>query len=125
EGTVLSPGGGDQQCAAVGSGVNKAGMAELSLGTAAVMVAQLDEAPDMEANLHSGVSFGAHAIPGRWDMEGTAHAAGVALRWWRDTYGQPEKTAAEALDLSPYELITLQASQAPVGSDGLLFFPFF
>ncbi|MGO1834169.1 MAG: FGGY-family carbohydrate kinase [Actinomycetaceae bacterium] len=125
EGTVLAPGGGDQQCAAVGSGVNKAGMAELSLGTAAVMVAQLDEAPDMEANLHSGVSFGAHAIPGRWDMEGTAHAAGVVLRWWRDTYGQPEIAAAEALDVSPYDLITLEASQAPVGSDGLLFFPFF
>ncbi|AZN30772.1 xylulose kinase [Flaviflexus salsibiostraticola] len=125
EGTVLSPGGGDQQCAAVGSGVTKAGMAELSLGTAAVMVAQLDEAPDMAENMTSGVSFGAHAIPHRWDMEGTAHAAGVVLRWWRDTYGQPEVEAAKALDLSPYDLITLEASQAPIGSDGLLFFPFF
>lgn len=125
EGTTLSPGGGDQQCAAVGSGVNKAGMAELSIGTAAVMVAQLDEAPDMDVNLTSGVSFGAHAIPNRWDMEGTAHAAGAVLRWWRDTYGQPEIEAAKALDLSPYDLITLQAAEAPVGSDGLLFFPFF
>lgn len=125
EGTVLSPGGGDQQCAAVGSGVNKAGMAELSMGTAAVMVAQLDEAPDMVANLESGVSFGAHAIPGRWDMEGTAHAAGAVLRWWRDTYGQPEVEAAKALDLNPYDIITLEAADAPVGSDGLLFFPFF
>ncbi|MGO1739350.1 MAG: FGGY-family carbohydrate kinase [Actinomycetaceae bacterium] len=125
QGTVLAPGGGDQQSAAVGSGVNKAGMAELSLGTAAVMVAQLDEAPDMAAHLTSGVSFGAHAIPHRWDMEGTAHAAGAVLRWWRDTYGQPEVAAAEALDVSPYELISLEASHAPVGSDGLLFFPFF
>ncbi len=124
-GTTLSAGGGDQQCAAVGSGVNKEGMAELSLGTAAVMVAQLDNAPDMETNLKSGVSFGAHAIPRRWDMEGTAHAAGVALRWWRDTYGQPEVEAAKTLDVSPYDLITLQASEAPVGSQGLLFFPFF
>lgn len=125
EGTVLAPGGGDQQCAAVGSGVNKAGMAELSLGTAAVMVAQLDEAPDMTVNRSSGVSFGAHAIPHRWDMEGTAHAAGAVLRWWRDTYGQPEVTAAEALDLSPYDIIALEASHAPIGCHGLLFFPFF
>ncbi|MBO1031797.1 xylulose kinase [Tessaracoccus sp. SD287] len=125
EGTILAPGGGDQQCAAVGSGVNKEGMAELSLGTAAVMVAQLDRAPSMEDNLTSGVSFGSHAIPGRWDMEGTAHAAGSVLRWWRDTYGQPEVAAGAQLDLSPYELITLQASQAPIGNRGLLFFPFF
>lgn len=125
EGTTLSPGGGDQQCAAVGSGVNKEGMAELSLGTAAVMVAQLDHAPKMVDNLQSGVSFGAHAIPDRWDMEGTAHAAGVVLRWWRDTYGQPEVAAAEQLDLSPYDIITLEASKAPIGNRGLLFFPFF
>lgn len=125
EGTILAPGGGDQQCAAVGSGVNKEGMAELSLGTAAVMVAQLDQAPEMKDNLQSGVSFGAHAIPGRWDMEGTAHAAGAVLKWWRDTYGQPEVAAAKELDISPYDLMTLEASQAPIGNRGLLFFPFF
>lgn len=125
QGTVLAPGGGDQQCAAVGSGVNKAGMAELSLGTAAVLVAQLDEAPDMAANLTSGVSFGAHAIPHRWDMEGVTNAAAGSLRWWRDTYGQPEVAAAKALDLNPYDLIALEASEAPAGCDGMMFFPFF
>lgn len=124
-GTAISPGGGDQQSAAVGSGVNKEGMAELSMGTAAVMVAQLDNAPHMEDNLTSGVSFGSHAIPNKWDMEGTAHAAGVCLRWWRDTYGQIEEDFADKMNVSAYDLITLQASKAPVGSDGLIFFPFF
>ncbi|NLC66884.1 MAG: xylulose kinase, partial [Clostridium sp.] len=89
EDTTISPGGGDQQCAAVGSGVNREGLAELSLGTAAVMVAQVDEIKDVKI-VGTGVSFGSHAIPGKWDMEGTSHAAGEALRWWRDTYGQPE-----------------------------------
>ncbi|MGX7072461.1 FGGY-family carbohydrate kinase [Helcococcus kunzii] len=125
EGTALSPGGGDQQCAAVGSGVNKEGMAELSLGTAAVMVAQLDKSPNMEDNLNSGVSFGAHSIPDKWDMEGTAHAAAVCLRWWRDTYGQIEKEIGEKLNISAYDIITLEASKSPIGARGLLFFPFF
>lgn len=124
-GTLISPGGGDQQAAAVGSGINKEGMAELSMGTAAVMVAQLDSHPIMEENLTSGVSFGSHAIPNKWDMEGTAHAAGVCLRWWRDTYGQLEVETGDKLDISSYDLITLQASKAPVGSEGLIFFPFF
>lgn len=125
EGTLLSPGGGDQQCAAVGAGVNKEGMAELSIGTAAVMVAQLDEAPNMADNLDSGVMFGSHAIPGKWDMEGTAHSAGMALRWWRDTFGQPEVEAARVLDMSSYDIMTVQAEKVPIGSNGLIFFPFF
>lgn len=125
EGTVLSPGGGDQQCAAVGSGVNREGMAELSMGTAAVMVAQLDKNPNMEENLESGIMFGSHAIPNKWDMEGTAHSAGMALKWWRDTFGQPEKEFGEKLGINPYDLITLQASKAPIGCSGLIFFPFF
>lgn len=125
EGTILSPGGGDQQCAAVGSGVNKEGMAELSLGTAAVMVAQIDDINSIDESLDTGVLFGSHAIPGKWDMEGTSHAAGVALRWWRDTFGQTEVEMAEKLDMSAYDIITLEASKAPIGCRGLLFFPFF
>ena len=124
-GTILSPGGGDQQCAAVGSGVNREGIAELSLGTAAVMVAQIDDIKNVDQIAGSGVSFGSHAIPHKWDMEGTAHAAGEALRWWRDTFGQPEKEMGAVLNLSPYDIITLEASQAPIGCRGLLFFPSF
>lgn len=125
EGTILTPGGGDQQCAGVGSGVNKEGIAELSLGTAAVMVAQVDDITKVDRKLENGVLFGSHAIPKTWDMEGTSHAAGMALRWWRDTFGQPEKEMAKVLDLDPYDIITLEASKAPIGCRGLLFFPFF
>src|SRR5699024_9174600 len=74
EGTPLSPGGGDQQCAAVGSGVNREGIAELSMGTAAVMVAQVDDVNKVNYDVDIGVSFGSHAIPYKWDMEGTAHS---------------------------------------------------
>lgn len=124
-GTKLGPGGGDQLCAAVGSGVNKEGMAELSIGTASVVIAQLDKAPNMPEHLQSGVSFGSHAIPGKWAMEGIIQSAGACLRWWRDTYGQVEVDLAEKLDISSYDLITLQAKQAPAGCRGLIFFPFF
>lgn len=125
EGTPICPGGGDQQCAAVGSGVNREGMAELSMGTAAVMVAQVDDISKVNYDMDIGVSFGSHAIPGKWDMEGTAHSAGVALRWWRDTYGQIEKELGRIIEIDPYDLITLEASKAPIGCRGLIFFPYF
>lgn len=124
-GTPLAAGGGDQQCAALGSGVNREGMAELSMGTAAVMVAQIDDIKEINYDVDIGVSFGSHAIPGKWNMEGTAHSAGMALRWWRDTYGQLEKEIGRIIDIDPYDLITLEASKAPIGCRGLIFFPYF
>ena len=68
----------------------------------------------MAQNLQSGVSFGAHAIPGRWDMEGTAHAAGEVLRWWRDTYGS-RRFGRHRNWTNPYDLITLEAAKALSG----------
>ena len=122
EGMPICCGGGDQQCAAIGSGVIREGLAEITIGTAAVMVAHVDS-PKPDVN-HT-VLFGGHAMPNKWDMEALTFAAGVTLRWWRDTYGQPEKEAAKALGLDPYDLITLEAENAPVGCKGYLFMPFF
>jgi xylulokinase len=120
-GTPVCRGGGDQQCAAVGSGVIQEGMAEITIGTAAMMVAHIDsrrEDPDRCAYI------GGHAIPGKWDMEGGAFATGACLRWWRDTFAQVEHQGAQQLGLDVYDLMTLEASKAPAGCKGHLFFPF-
>lgn len=42
EGMAICVSGGDQQCAAIGCGVIKEGMAEITIGTASVMVAAVD-----------------------------------------------------------------------------------
>ena len=42
EGMAICVGGGDQQCAAIGCGVTKEGTAEITIGTASVMVAAVD-----------------------------------------------------------------------------------
>lgn len=122
EGMPICVGGGDQQCAAVGCGVIKEGMAEVTIGTASVMVAAVDgvkEDPQHE------VIFSGHAVPGHMDMEGLAYATGVALRWWRDIYGAAEVAIAEASGVDPYDIICQEAKEAPAGSEGYLFFPFF
>lgn len=122
EGMPICVGGGDQQCAAIGAGVIREGLAEITIGTASVMVAHVDSRrPDPE---HL-VLFGGHAIPNKWDMEGLAFATGVCLRWWRDVYGQPEKEAARQLGFDPYDVIGMEAAAAPVGCKGYIFFPFY
>jgi xylulokinase len=121
KGTPVCRGGGDQQCAAVGSGVIHEGLAEITIGTAAMMVAHIDsrkQDPDKCAYI------GGHALPRKWDMEGGAFATGACLRWWRDMLGQQESQSARQLGLDAYDLMTLEASKAPPGCKGHLFFPF-
>lgn len=122
EGMPICRGGGDQQCAAIGAGVIREGLAEITIGTAAMMVAHIDS---RRADPKGQVYIGGHAIPHKWDMEGGAFASGACLRWWRDVYGQVEQDTARRLGLDAYDLITAQAALAPPGSQGLLFFPFF
>lgn len=121
EGTPICRGGGDQQCAAVGAGVIREGMAEMTVGTAAMMVAHVET---LRRDTRSLAYIGGHAIPDKWDMEGGAFATGACLRWWRDVFGGVEQQTARALGLNVYELMTLEASKAPPGCKGYLFFPF-
>src|SRR4029077_11758724 len=54
-----------------------------------------------------------HAVPERYHLMGVTLAAGGALRWWRDL-----------LDRASYDELGDLASQAPSGSEGLLFLPY-
>lgn len=122
EGMPISIGAGDQQCAAIGAGIVREGMAEITIGTAMVMVAHIDSRkPDPKRT----VLIGGSGIPHKWDMEGLTFTAGSALRWYRDTFAGEEISAARSLGLDPYDLITLEASKSSPGSKGLLFHPFF
>jgi len=122
KGMPICYGGGDQQCAAIGAGVIREGLAEITIGTASVMVAHIDSRKPDPKHL---VLMGGSAIPKKWDMEGLAFATGVCLRWWRDTYAQVEREAAEQLGMDSYDIISTQAASAPVGCKGHIFFPFF
>lgn len=121
QGTPLCRGAGDQQCAAVGAGVIRQGMAEFTVGTAGVMVAHLDSVDLIEGN---NLWWGGHGVPGAWDIEGAAFSLGACLKWWRDNMGRREVEAGEALHLSPYALMVEGAKASPPGAKGLLFHSF-
>ena len=121
EGTPVCRGGGDQQCAAVGAGIIQEGMAEITLGTAAMMVAHVET---LRPEMRTLAYVGGHAIPHKWDLEGGAFATGACLRWWRDVFGTMEQQTATALGVDVYDLMTMEASKAPAGCKGHLFFPF-
>jgi xylulokinase len=115
-GTPVCRGGGDQQCAAVGAGVTKQGLAEVTIGTAAMMVAHLDN-PDLV--IGPAPYVGGHAVPGKWDAEGGAFSIGSCLKWWRDHFGQLERAQAAEQGANVYDLIVKSAQASPPGSRGV------
>lgn len=120
-GTPLCRGAGDQQCAAIGAGIIKQGMAEFTIGTSGVMVGHLDSLDRIKGN---NLWWGGHGVPGAWDIEGAAFSLGACLKWWRDNMGRREIEAGNALGRSPFALMVDGASASPPGAQGLLFHSF-
>jgi xylulokinase len=121
EGTPVVGGGGDQAAGAVGNGIVETGIVASTVGTSGVVFAFSDQpVVDPKLRLHTFC----HAVPGKWHMMGVMLSAGGSLQWYRDTFCQPEKVVAQALGKDPYELITAEAAEAPIGSEGLIFLPY-
>lgn len=119
--TPVVAGGGDQAAQAVGTGLYQEGLVSVTLGTSGVVFAPTDRPMiEPQGRLHAFC----HAIPEKWHVMGVMLAAGGSLRWYRDTLCRAEKEEAAKKNIDPYELITADAAQAPVGSDGLFFLPY-
>ena len=121
EGVILCRGAGDQQCAAIGAGVIRQGMAEFTVGTSGVMVAHLDSVTRIKGNK---LWWGGHGVPGAWDIEGGAFSLGASLRWWRDQLGRNETDESAKQGRSPYAIMVDQAGLSKPGANGALFHSF-
>ena len=120
-GTPVVGGAGDQPAQAVGSGIVEPGLVSVTSGTSGVVFAATEgPAVHPQGLLHSFC----HAAPDAWNLMGVMLAAGGSLRWYRDVLGQAEQQIARLMGRDPYELLTAEAAQAPVGSEGLLFAPY-
>jgi xylulokinase len=110
-GTPVVAGAGDQGAGAVGMGILQPGAVSATIGTSGVVFAAT-AAPtrDPLGRLHTFC----HAVPGRWHVMGVTQAAGLSLRWLRDTIAPGES----------YDALSALAAKIPAGSDGLLWTPY-
>ena len=115
-GTVLVAGGGDQQCAAIGAGVIKGGLCEITLGTAGVAICSFDD-PPFDPN--GAIPAEIHAYPGKYICEGLQSTAGAALKWLRNVSSE----AASGAEIE-YQMFNELAEPVPPGSNGLVFLPY-
>ena len=115
-GTPVVAGAGDQAAGAVGMGIVSPGTVSATIGTSGVVFAATDRpALDPRGRVHTFC----HAIPGRWHVMGVTQAAGLSLRWFRDTFTANSSGVAES-----YDHLTAEAAKVPAGSDGLLWTPY-
>ncbi len=116
EGMPLISGGGDQQCAAVGSNVLNEGDCEVTLGTAGVTICSLDEPKlDPERTIPCLV----HAVDGKWTCEGLQNAAGASLKWLRNILQEANPNGEV-----DYDHMTNLAEKSCPGANGLMFLPY-
>lgn len=120
-GTAVMGGAADQPAGAVGTGVIREGQVMCSLGTSGVVFAATSKPEaDPRERLHT---FN-HAVPDTWYLMGCILSAGGSLAWYRNTFADTERALARRLKEDVYTLLMKQASQVPIGSEGLFFLPY-
>ena len=119
--TAVVGGAGDNAAAAVGMGVVEDGRAFTTIGTSGVVFAHTDRLSiDEKGRVHTFCC----AVPGAWHVMGVVQAAGLSLKWFRDTFCAAEIQAAEAMGVDPYLLMNDAIQQSPIGANRLLYLPY-
>ncbi|MBX7244689.1 MAG: xylulokinase [Candidatus Sumerlaeaceae bacterium] len=120
-GLPVAFGGADNTCAAVGNGVIREGIVAVSIGTSGTVVAPTERAVrDKLGRVHT---FN-HSVPGLWYAMGCMQAAGLSLKWLRDTFGGLERAMASQTGIDAYEFLTAGAADVPPGAEGLIWLPY-
>ncbi len=110
-GTPVVGGAGDQAAGGIGNGIVDAGVASCTLGTSGVVFVHMDApAYDPGGRVHTFC----HAVPGAWHVMGVTQAAGLSLRWFRDTL----------VPGAAYADLMSEAERADPGSGGLYWLPY-
>ena len=113
-GTPVVAGAGDQAAGALGMGIVRPGDVSATIGTSGVVFAATDHPfLDPRGRLHTFC----HAVPGRWHIMGVTQAAGLSLRWFRDTF-------PGISDGGTYTRLADAAATVPAGAEGLLWAPY-
>lgn len=120
-GTPVVGGAGDNAAAAVGEGVVTDGQAFTTIGTSGVVFAHTEKPEiDMGGRVHTFCC----AVPGAWHVMGVTQAAGLSLRWLRDTVCTDEVNEAANIGCDPYVIMDKEAEESVIGANRLLYLPY-
>lgn len=121
EKTLVVGGAGDNAAAAVGSGITEQGKAMTTIGTSGVVYAHT-KSPliDPLGRVHTFCA----AVPNEWHVMAVSQAAGLSLRWLKETACINLIEDAKKLGRDVYDLMSDMAGHIPIGAERLLFLPY-
>jgi xylulokinase len=112
---LVVTGGHDQACGALGVGLTRPGLAMVSTGTAEVVEVALGS-PVVSPPLYEGnISVYRATVPGLFLAMTLNHSGGLALRWFRDGFCEPQLARASEGGGDAYDLMLEGASADPTG----------
>ncbi len=120
-GMPVVAGAGDNMAAAIGTGVVVPGKAFTTIGTSGVVFAHSDTVQiDPAGRVHTFCS----AVPGCYTVMSASLAAGLSLKWTRDTFFQAEIQVANDMGTDSYVLMNQEAAKSPIGANRLIYLPY-
>lgn len=122
EGTPIIAGGGDQQCAGLGAGIIDSGLAEITIGSAAIVLCYAENPYKDE---RKSLTCNAHVVPRKWEIEGMNFSSGSVYRWFKNNFWREAERKSKEGSVIPYEILEKQITKVPVGSRGVLVLPHF
>ena len=117
--TVVCTGALDQAAGAIGVGNIRPGVFSENTGAALAICATVDH-PVFDPKGRMPCHY--HGIPGTY-MAHTFTTGGMVLKWYRDTFCQPEIQVGALAGLDPYELLGREAARVAPGAEGLVMLP--
>jgi len=113
-------GGMDQAAGAVGAGNILPQIVSETTGGALTIQVTISR-PDIDPN--GCVPVYIHSVTDQYLFVPVCDTGGMALQWFRNTFGESERQQATREGKNAYDLLTHLASEVPPGSDGLLMLP--
>lgn len=122
KGTPVVAGTVDANAAYVAGGVIAPGEMSITMGTAGCL-GVIHDKPTFTQNM---ITI-AHTVnsSNMYSTLGCIVSCGALTRYFRDQFGQEEQRFAKQMGLDVYEIMNMEASLAPAGSDGLITLPYF
>jgi xylulokinase len=121
EGTPICMGGMDCTCSTYASGGTDDGMSVVIMGTYGSCFSVSDKPiRDPNGNMMVKPNSGL----GNYTIEAASNTSASSYRWYRDTFCDNEKFAAELVHANPYLLINSQIESVPPGANGVTFLPY-
>ena len=117
-GTPVVAGAGDMLCMLLAAGIIRPGNASDVTGTSSI-ISMFTDTPVFDErlmNLH-------HVMPG-WIPFGIIDSGGGSLKWFKDSFCQPEIEEAKKNGSQVYDVLNALAQEIEPGGEGLMYFPY-